>query len=502
LLSLGLERFAIEWRIPASTMAKRGLAGNKRSIAKTLNLRGILREAWKERHAGVRSADLRKITAPTEEVVACFVAGFCMCDDRGKDIRKVVSAIYGALAEWLKKGQPHRKLYDSARTVLRIHRKRHRARLRQSDLWIHLGYGNLNSFVFTGLVLDIGGIVNDGASYLEAVAGRRPVNLWKALQSFNSATDWDMQAWQLSDAPDAIRHAEFLPGLNIQAVQCDPPLLAKIWRRHGPRRRKLAITREPRNIVAAGDACSDDEDDDDEGDGSGHDEGPAELEDRPYQPFDEDDREGDDGTMGPLAAALRALEDIVEEPLDDWDIAESEADVDLPPDESQLDDLGGGDGVGPAPDGPDVFPPPPRPLALVPLDGAAGRPRHGNAGRHYDGQGPLEVIDLPGLARFVLDPATNSIGCHCPYHGRTCRVNRVAHKYPVGYFMAWLQSAPQFTEPEARDLHFRARLQNAEGQPLSLPFRQAGRAAAHGQPELARLFEWEGADGVVEPERM
>ena len=52
--------------------------------------------------------------------------------------------------------------------------------------------------------------------------------------------------------------------------------------------------------------------------------------------------------------------------------------------------------------------------------------------------GPWDQI-ITDLGKFILDPHTLSIGCHCRRH-TGCGINKVGHKQPIGYFMAWLDT--------------------------------------------------------------
>ena len=107
-------------------------------------------------------------------------------------------------------------------------------------------------------------------------------------------------------------------------------------------------------------------------------------------------------------------------------------------------------------------------------------------------------------ARFILDPYSMSIGCHCKTH-RNCRVNKVVTKMPVGYFMAWLAAAGRFA---SRDEHFRARTWTEDKTPdgfdtvVSFVQRDAGREAAKADPSYARLLSWEVPEGTPEPEKL
>ena len=101
-------------------------------------------------------------------------------------------------------------------------------------------------------------------------------------------------------------------------------------------------------------------------------------------------------------------------------------------------------------------------------------------------------MTVEGLGSFVLDERTQSIGCHCQAHP-LCRINRVATKLPVGYFMAWLASADEY---RTKADHMQARCDRGFGGVVGYNRRQAGRIRAAGIPAMAMLFEWEGSEAV------
>ena len=102
-------------------------------------------------------------------------------------------------------------------------------------------------------------------------------------------------------------------------------------------------------------------------------------------------------------------------------------------------------------------------------------------------------------AEFHLNPYTFSVGCHCKLHGPTCKLNRMADKQPVGYFLAWIAvgSGPLYS---TRELHFNARLdRHGDNAVMSYENRVAGRARAMANPIYELLLSWEIPKTNVEP---
>jgi hypothetical protein len=102
------------------------------------------------------------------------------------------------------------------------------------------------------------------------------------------------------------------------------------------------------------------------------------------------------------------------------------------------------------PDDAEAVPPPPPPLAVP----AAARTRH--VDYLIDARGD-------GLTLLKHDTKLNILAAHCrhPEHGRQCRLNRSlngnarkpAQGSPIGFLIAWLLCAGDFSGPDAQKLH-------------------------------------------------
>ena len=79
-----------------------------------------------------------------------------------------------------------------------------------------------------------------------------------------------------------------------------------------------------------------------------------------------------------------------------------------------------------------------------------------------------------------------SIGCHCRHPGhRKCVLNRVAWKQPLGYFLAWLKVADDYTDGLG---HTGAK--RLTETVLSHENRVRAREEAKGNAEYNDLFGW------------
>lgn len=109
---------------------------------------------------------------------------------------------------------------------------------------------------------------------------------------------------------------------------------------------------------------------------------------------------------------------------------------------------------------------------------------------------PWDRVNSALWGKFVLDPVTNSVGLHCHLHGPGCRINKVLRKRPIGYFAAWAlagQSVP--LGPEGRQAHMAMRFLREAGTPMDFEHRSAARNRALDEGSIARVFEWERAEG-------
>ncbi len=78
----------------------------------------ILLEAWLQRHVGLKTQDLPKVSAAADLVSECHQAGFCVCSDQMQEFRMLVARFQAAISNLrdglLKPKTAGRSLYDSA----------------------------------------------------------------------------------------------------------------------------------------------------------------------------------------------------------------------------------------------------------------------------------------------------------------------------------------------------------------------------------------------------
>ena len=124
---------------------------------------------------------------------------------------------------------------------------------------------------------------------------------------------------------------------------------------------------------------------------------------------------------------------------------------------------------------------------------AAPRPaRRRDRRGHHDG--PWNQVETDAWGKYVLDEtgANPSIGCHYPYHGRACRINKVAWKRPVGWMTAWVllgHTCRDIPEgPAGMQKHMDMRFDVEPGQLLDEVERAGARLAALRDPQMARVF--------------
>jgi hypothetical protein len=103
---------------------------------------------------------------------------------------------------------------------------------------------------------------------------------------------------------------------------------------------------------------------------------------------------------------------------------------------------------------------------------------------------------LPDGNKLVYCEETGNIGAHCVVHGLSkCRINKVSHKLPMGYFMAWFAAAKTHGQTIEQHTALKTEKDGAE----SYENRVRGRERAEAMPEMATAFAWEGGLGKAEP---
>ena len=480
----------IEWVPPARHIAQQALSGNRLRMAKKINLRCKLLQEWKHVHEGVRHSCCAAPSLPQENPELCYVAGACMCDEAGQGSALMVAELCKLLGPrarqgWLKKKTFGRQWYDSSRLVLRLCKDA--ATLDDNDIWLTLFYGNLNSMVFFSLKLQLSyGCIAEGTALLHLPRGTRPQALWVHLRGVSGPQCVEM--WFLSESGSQV--VSFAPGLQIHVCRATPTISANLGAPppgNGPGRlrRFTLLPLPPPDAEGPSDGRAEDTGPDRPGSGV------PDADDAPHVEEDNGDEVG-----GPLGRRMHLL---------DRELAEiEEQDLWSEDGEANNDSASDDGGFGPAPPSPirAAPAPPPPPAPGRPESPSPARPsgspvvrQHGRDRRgHHDG--PWNKVESAAWGRFVLnETGTNpSIGCHCPYHGAKCRINKVARRRPVGWMAAWvlagrMEGIP--AGPAGQRQHMELRTQVQPGEMLDQVERAAARIAALADDEMSRVFQWE-----------
>ena len=193
-----------------------------------------LSEAWSRRHSGVRHTQLRPIPKTVGKPCSpCYFAGHCICrSEKGRKLSEVAYHFSCMAKELLRKGSPPRKLYDMGRLVFRICVPNEACR---SSLWLHLGFGNLASGIFTASVLEYHATDADRV-ILHAVEQNgmlRCHNHWQFMYLKGHAVSWEcilhVELWTL-DFDSTARVDEFLPQRVVVKRVEQPGVSHLMWR--------------------------------------------------------------------------------------------------------------------------------------------------------------------------------------------------------------------------------------------------------------------------------
>ena len=244
----------VHFNPPLKAMAERALSGNARSDETLAAAAKALQSAWQERCKLIRHEEVPKITQVGKSKTSrCFLAGICLCDDGGKQLDFLVAKFEKLLKNLLCKGAPARALYDKGALVLALRP----AEIPEGgsdeanpQVWWHVGYGNLNSSMFTGLLLEA-----CAGARARAVAAHGMValktktspadelctaNVWQLLRDMHARSRVEIEAFCLVSSNEL--HYQVTPGLQVlvkpftpQIVECleldfQPPLLLPIIR--------------------------------------------------------------------------------------------------------------------------------------------------------------------------------------------------------------------------------------------------------------------------------
>jgi hypothetical protein len=143
---------------PGSKIARSALSGWKlRGRHSNSELKAALHSAWCEVSSPVVQADCTAITARTSQQTPCFLAGFCLCNERGTFSRACVVAWAQGLRKGLQKGTEARKYFNRSTLLMYVFSgPSHTGPVCEcsSGLWFHVSYGNLQNGRFSCLPLE------------------------------------------------------------------------------------------------------------------------------------------------------------------------------------------------------------------------------------------------------------------------------------------------------------------------------------------------------------
>ena len=98
-------------------------------------------------------------------------------------------------------------MYD-ALAVLRVYRQGKHTSLRSKDIWLHLGYGNLNSYAFYNLPLEkcAKTVFVEVASHINLQAVAKATHWWDSFDGpIDHTKNYDMALWTLSTSTAKVR---------------------------------------------------------------------------------------------------------------------------------------------------------------------------------------------------------------------------------------------------------------------------------------------------------
>ena len=234
----GLANFDLIWfQPPLKEMAERALSGNSQTDVILSTALQALRQAWQEKTKPLTHKDVARLPTVVSPVVAtCFHAGFCLCsDDDGRAAARAVQSLSRELRPWLTKGGKARQTYELGALVLRLTVRG--ATPPNDEVWVHVGYGNLNSFHFSVLQLTRAeGSKARTASALGLIALELhdenpavllPQNLWEVMRTVKGSTTASVEAFEVHSSKDMVYR--LAPGLQVRVKAFHPPLDADFF---------------------------------------------------------------------------------------------------------------------------------------------------------------------------------------------------------------------------------------------------------------------------------
>ena len=163
----------------------------------------------------------------------CYHAGFCLCQDEdGQSTNRATIAICKQFRVWLAKGELARNLYDRGMLMLQL--TIIGATPPNDEIWVHLGYGNLNTRHFSGLNLERAEGVRQRAAAAAGLVALdvqgadiesdkwEPQNLWEILRDVKGSCRAGLQAYEVHSSLEM--HYALKPGFQVLVKPLVPSL--------------------------------------------------------------------------------------------------------------------------------------------------------------------------------------------------------------------------------------------------------------------------------------
>ena len=177
---------------------------------------------------------LRRLPKVSPRISPCFFAGYCLCStDRGKRLALAVERLQLAMSRFFAKGTVARSIYAKGLAVLRIV---------ETDvpgdvgMWLHIGYGNLSTNIYSCTVLSLHSEEDDRVM-LEPVSKKeapRSMNIWECLglkalaQGRNCEYALSVEMWTLDQRPEFF--VDVFTPRRITAIKVESCARVLFWR--------------------------------------------------------------------------------------------------------------------------------------------------------------------------------------------------------------------------------------------------------------------------------
>ena len=440
---------------PLAKMAEQMLSGRPQNDEVLAEALKTMRAAWFEKTKPFMSKDTEKLPRVSPpRVAACFYAGICMCTtEDGRSSLRAVASLCEKLRSWLAPDGRARAVYDLGKLVLKLSIAN--ATPPGDEKWVHIGYGNLNTWHFSCLELRRAeGARSRAAAALNLVAldlhqcpdsceNWHPHNFWEIMEYVKQSTTAGVEAFEVHSNKEM--HYRLIPGLQVLAKAFLPALEDEFsWER--PEQLRPEGPGEPHQdlpemlpLADAGGESENTEQDEQSsemlsGDSAGNEEGEAQHNKEPAESSGEDiDSTGARARPRRKVRVVGVWESSDDDGASGAELAGGGADEDHPP-----------------PPVPELVPPADSAPPMPEFEGALGGPRRDRRApfpkmlhRQWAGkQSYLRLSETLGVTwKDMRAVCSKHFGCTL---SKSCRTRR-----PVGLLWAWLEAAENFDSKEA-----------------------------------------------------